>query len=39
MSHGRILLTRNNVMEGIQEMMAEVWIEVTFPDGIKLVTV
>ena len=39
MSHGRTLLTRNNVMEGVPEMIPEVQIEATFPDGTKLVTV
>ena len=39
MSHGRTLLTRNEVMEGVPEMIPEVQIEATFPDGTKLVTV
>ena len=39
MSHGRTLLTRDDVMEGIPEMIPEVQIEATFPDGTKLVTV
>lgn len=39
MSHGRTLLTRDDVMDGIPEMIAEVQIEATFPDGTKLVTV
>ncbi|MBK8964166.1 MAG: urease subunit gamma [Candidatus Competibacteraceae bacterium] len=39
MGHGRTLLTRDEVMEGIPEMIAEVQIEATFPDGTKLVTV
>ncbi|MDG4554788.1 MAG: urease subunit gamma [Candidatus Competibacter sp.] len=39
MSHGRTLLTRDEVMEGIPEMIPEVQIEATFPDGTKLVTV
>jgi urease subunit gamma len=39
MSHGRTLLTRDEVMEGIPEMISEVQIEATFPDGTKLVTV
>jgi len=39
MSHGCTLLTRDDVMEGIPEMIPEVQIEATFPDGTKLVTV
>lgn len=39
MDHGRTLLTRNDVMEGIAEMIHEVQVEATFPDGTKLVTV
>jgi urease gamma subunit len=39
MSHGRTLLTRTEVMEGVPEMIPEVQIEATFPDGTKLVTV
>ncbi|HMR01796.1 MAG TPA: urease subunit gamma [Candidatus Competibacter phosphatis] len=39
MSHGRTLLTRDEVMEGVPEMVPEVQIEATFPDGTKLVTV
>lgn len=39
MSYGRTLLSRDEVMEGIPEMLAEVQIEATFPDGTKLVTV
>ncbi len=39
MSYGRTLLTRNEVMEGIAEMIEEVQVEATFPDGTKLVTV
>jgi urease subunit gamma len=39
MSYGRTLLTRDEVMEGIPEMIPEVQIEATFPDGTKLVTV
>ena len=39
MSEGRALLTRDNVMEGIPEMIHEVQVEATFPDGTKLVTV
>jgi urease subunit gamma len=39
MSFGAELLTRADVMEGIPEMIAEVQVEATFPDGTKLVTV
>ncbi|HRD66663.1 MAG TPA: urease subunit gamma [Candidatus Competibacter sp.] len=39
MSHGRTLLSRDDVMEGVPEMIPEVQIEATFPDGTKLVTV
>ena len=39
MSFGTTLLGRDDVMEGIPEMIAEVQVEATFPDGTKLVTV
>ncbi|MGD8591940.1 MAG: urease subunit gamma [Gammaproteobacteria bacterium] len=39
MSFGTTLLSRNDVMEGIAEMIDEVQVEATFPDGTKLVTV
>lgn len=39
MSYGRTLLTKNDVMEGVSEMVEEVQVEATFPDGTKLVTV
>lgn len=39
MTHGTTLLTRDDVMEGIPEMIHEVQVEATFPDGTKLVTV
>ena len=39
MSEGAKVLTRDRVMEGIAEMIREIEIEVTFPDGTKLVTV
>lgn len=39
MDHGRTLLGRDDVMEGIPEMVHEVQVEATFPDGTKLVTV
>ena len=38
MEGGRHVLTRADVMEGIAEMVAEVQVEATFPDGRKLVT-
>jgi urease subunit gamma len=39
MSAGRGVLARDDVMEGVPEMLAEVQVEATFPDGTKLVTV
>ena len=39
MDAGRRVLTRADVMDGIPEMIPEVQIEATFPDGTKLVTV
>lgn len=39
MSSGTRILTRADVMEGVPEMIAEVQVEGTFPDGTKLVTV
>ncbi len=39
MDHGRTLLTREDVMDGIAEMVDGVQVEATFPDGTKLVTV
>jgi urease subunit gamma len=38
-SAGRRVLTRADVMEGVGEMIAEVQVEATFPDGTKLITV
>jgi urease subunit gamma len=38
-SLGKSLLNRNDVMEGIAEMIVEIQIEATFPDGSKLITV
>ena len=35
----RSILTKNDVMEGVSEMIHTVQVEVTFPDGTKLVTV
>ena len=39
MSEGRRVLTRDDVMPGIAEMIPEIQVEATFPDGTKLVTV
>ena len=39
MSHGRTILGIADVMEGVPEMLHEVQVEATFPDGTKLVTV
>jgi urease subunit gamma len=39
MHYGRTLLGRDDVMEGVPEMIADVQVEATFPDGTKLVTV
>ncbi len=39
MSHGTTLLKTSDVMEGVPEMIHEVQVEATFPDGTKLVTV
>jgi urease subunit gamma len=39
MSEGRKVLTRADVMEGIPEMIPDIQVEATFPDGTKLVTV
>ena len=39
MSYGTTILSRDQVMEGISEMVHEVQVEATFPDGTKLVTV
>jgi urease subunit gamma len=39
MSFGKSILTRDEVMEGIPEMIPEIQVEATFPDGTKLVTV
>ena len=39
MHFGTTLLSRNDVMEGIPEMIPEIQVEATFPDGTKLVTV
>ena len=39
MSYGATILTKSDVMEGVAEMIHEVQVEGTFPDGTKLVTV
>ncbi len=39
MQLGRTIITRDQVMEGVAEMVEEVQVEATFPDGTKLVTV
>jgi urease subunit gamma len=39
MGYGTTLLARDDVMEGVAEMIPEIQVEATFPDGTKLVTV
>ncbi|HDZ16306.1 MAG TPA: urease subunit gamma [Methylophaga aminisulfidivorans] len=39
MSYGATLLRRDDVMEGIPEMLHDIQVEATFPDGTKLITV
>jgi urease subunit gamma len=39
MQYGRRILSREDVMEGIPEMIHDIQVEATFPDGTKLVTV
>jgi len=39
MSEGKTVLARDDVMEGVPEMIPEIQVEATFPDGTKLVTV
>lgn len=39
MSSGRAVLSRDDVMAGVPEMISDVQVEATFPDGTKLVTV
>jgi urease subunit gamma len=39
MSSGRTVLARDDVMDGVPEMLGEVQVEATFPDGTKLVTI
>jgi urease subunit gamma len=39
MSEGRTVLSRQDVMDGVAEMISDIQVEATFPDGTKLVTV
>ncbi len=39
MHYGTTLLTRDDVMDGVAEMIPDIQVEATFPDGTKLVTV
>lgn len=39
MSYGQTILNQDEVMEGVAQMISEVQVEATFPDGTKLVTV
>jgi urease gamma subunit len=39
MAYGRTILSKDDVMEGIPEMIHDIQVEATFPDGTKLVTV
>jgi urease subunit gamma len=39
MGYGKTILARDDVMDGVAEMIPEVQVEATFPDGTKLVTV
>lgn len=39
MSYGQTLLTRADVMQGVAELIPDIQVEATFPDGTKLVTV
>ena len=39
MDRGRTVLSRDDVMDGIPELLGEVQVEATFPDGTKLVTI
>ncbi|MHA2943899.1 urease subunit gamma [Ralstonia mannitolilytica] len=39
MHYGTTLLTRNDVMDGVAEIIPDIQVEATFPDGTKLVTV
>ncbi len=39
MNYGRMVLSRADVMDGVPEMIGDIQVEATFPDGTKLVTV
>ena len=39
MDAGRDVLSRDDVMEGVPEMLGQLQVEATFPDGTKLITV
>ncbi|EMW6481115.1 urease subunit gamma [Staphylococcus pseudintermedius] len=39
MSYGREILSKDDVMEGVEAMVTDIEIEVTFPDGTKLITI
>jgi urease subunit gamma len=39
MAYGRTILSKDDVMEGIPDMIHDIQVEATFPDGTKLVTV
>jgi urease subunit gamma len=39
MSEGKTVLGRDDVMDGVPEIVSEIQVEATFPDGTKLVTV
>jgi urease subunit gamma len=39
MNHGRTILAREQVMEGVPDMIPDIQVEATFPDGTKLITV
>ena len=39
MNYGRTLLTRDEIMAGVAEMLPDIQVEATFPDGTKLVTI
>jgi len=39
MSHGRTILSREQVMDGVPDMIPDIQVEATFPDGTKLITV
>ena len=39
MSEGKTVLGRDDVMDGVADMIADIQVEATFPDGTKLVTV